>query len=146
MNPLLLILLCPAVATLALFFVHAENKRLVRIIATVASGVALLTALLLFVGFESAADGPAVGSHVYKHVVRHDWVPSIGLSLHADVRADRWQLYHHHSTVAADGMTHSECRVHDEDGALVASFTVDAMVRAMAPPPGGVAVDPRTAL
>ena len=28
-------------------------------------------------------------------------------------------------------MTHSECRVHDEEGALLASFAVDAMVRPM---------------
>ena len=31
-------------------------------------------------------------------------------------------------------MTHAECRVHEEGGALVASFTVDAMVRAFADP------------
>jgi acyl-CoA thioesterase II len=38
-------------------------------------------------------------------------------------------LYRHLSTFAGDGMTHSECRVHDEAGDLLASFTVDAMVR-----------------
>jgi hypothetical protein len=43
-------------------------------------------------------------------------------------------LYHHHSTFAGDGMTHSECHVYEEDGALVASFTVDAMVRGFADP------------
>ena len=59
---------------------------------------------------------------------------------HADVRADQWMLYHHRSTFAGDGMTHAECRVHDEDGALLASFTVDAMVRAFADP----ASDPST--
>ena len=59
-------------------------------------------------------------------------INAISLSIHADVRADRWMLYHHRSTVAGDGMTHSECRVHDEEGLLVASFTVDAMVRAFA--------------
>lgn len=56
-------------------------------------------------------------------------VNAISLSLHAPVRADRWMLYHHLSTFAGDGMTHSECRVHDEDGLLLASFAVDAMVR-----------------
>ena len=40
--------------------------------------------------------------------------------------------YHHLSTFAGDGMTHAECRVHDEEGALLASFTVDAMVAALA--------------
>jgi len=56
-------------------------------------------------------------------------INAIGLSLHADVRADRWMLYHHVSTFAGDGMTHSECRVHDEQGRIMASFSVDAMVR-----------------
>jgi acyl-CoA thioesterase-2 len=40
-------------------------------------------------------------------------------------------------------MTHAECRVYDEAGALIASFTVDAMVRAFADPAQG---DARTAL
>lgn len=65
-------------------------------------------------------------------------INAIGLSLHADVRADRWMRYHHRSTFAGDGMTHAECRVHDEAGSLLASFTVDAMVRGF---PGGVAAD-----
>jgi acyl-CoA thioesterase/uncharacterized protein (DUF427 family) len=71
-------------------------------------------------------------------------INAIGLSLHADVRADRWMLYHHHATFAGDGMTHAECRVHDEDGGLIASFTVDAMVRRFAG--GGTATDDRRAL
>ena len=56
-------------------------------------------------------------------------INAIALSLHADVRADRWMLYHHVSTFAGDGMTRSECRVHDEEGRILASFSVDAMVR-----------------
>jgi acyl-CoA thioesterase II len=71
-------------------------------------------------------------------------INAISLSFHADVRADRWMLYHHRSTVAAGGMTHAECRVHDEDGVPVASFTVDAMVRGFADPARGA--DDRTAL
>lgn len=67
----------------------------------------------------------------------------INLSFHADVRADEWLLYHHLSTFAGDGMTHAECRVHDEAGALVASFTVEGMVRPMTKKGP---VDARTAL
>ncbi len=59
-------------------------------------------------------------------------INAISLSVHSEVRADQWLLYHHHSTFAGDGMVHSECRVHTQSGALVASFTVDAMVRGMA--------------
>jgi acyl-CoA thioesterase II len=61
-------------------------------------------------------------------------INAISLSIHGDARADRWMLYHHRSTSAADGMTHAACRVYDDAGALVASFTVDAMVRPFADP------------
>lgn len=71
-------------------------------------------------------------------------INAIQLSFHADVRADAWLLYHHTATFAGDGMTHAECRVHTEEGALVASFTVDAMVRGFADPTAPV--DDRTAL
>jgi acyl-CoA thioesterase II len=56
-------------------------------------------------------------------------ISAISLALHAEVRADRWMLYHHRSTFAGDGMTHAECRVYDEEGGLLASFAVEAMVR-----------------
>ena len=71
-------------------------------------------------------------------------INAIAISLHRDVRVDQWLLYHHLSTSAAGGMTHSECRVHDEAGDLLASFTVDAMVRAFADP--AAPQDDRTAL
>jgi acyl-CoA thioesterase len=71
-------------------------------------------------------------------------INAITISFHADVRADRWMLYHHDSTFAGDGMTHASCRVHDEDGRLLASFSVDAMVRAFRADTGPV--DERTSL
>jgi acyl-CoA thioesterase len=70
-------------------------------------------------------------------------INAINISYHAEVRADRWMRYRHLSTFAGDGMTHSECRVYDLDGALLASFTVDAMVRRFSP---DRAVDDRKAL
>jgi acyl-CoA thioesterase len=73
-------------------------------------------------------------------------INAINLSLHREVSADEWMLYHHHSTFAGDGMTHSECRVHDEGGQLLASFTVEAMVRPFAGTVTGAARDERTAL
>jgi acyl-CoA thioesterase II len=59
-------------------------------------------------------------------------INAINISFHANVRADRWMLYRQHSTFAGDGMTHSECRVYNIEGALLASFSVAAMVRAFA--------------
>ena len=70
-------------------------------------------------------------------------VNALNLSIHADARADQWLLYHHESTFAGDGMTHSACTVFDESGALVASFSTDCMVRAMGERAGG---DPKTAM
>ncbi len=71
-------------------------------------------------------------------------INAINLSLHTEVRADQWMLYRHLSTFAGDGMTHAECRVHDEEGRLLASFSVDAMVRAFGD--GDRSRDKRTAL
>jgi acyl-CoA thioesterase-2 len=70
-------------------------------------------------------------------------INAISLSIHRDVRADRWMRYHHRSTFAGDGMTHSECRVYDEAGMVLASFMVDAMVRGFA---DRTAADDRTAM
>lgn len=61
-------------------------------------------------------------------------INAIALSFHRDVRADQWMRYHHHSTFAGNGMTHAECRAYTEDGDLLASFTVEAMVRGFADP------------
>jgi acyl-CoA thioesterase-2 len=77
---------------------------------------------------------PGVGQD-QAHVSLSTAVNAIALSLHADVRPDRWMLFHHRSTFAGAGMTHSSCRVHDVDGDLLASFSVDGMVRAMQPAP-----------
>jgi acyl-CoA thioesterase len=71
-------------------------------------------------------------------------INAISLSVHREVRADRWMLYHHLSTFAGDGMTHAECRVFTEAGVLLASFSVDAMVRSFAE--GDRARDERTAM
>jgi acyl-CoA thioesterase II len=68
-------------------------------------------------------------------------INAIAISFHADVHMDQWVLYRHLATVVADGMAHSECRVHDQTGALIASFTVDAMIRPLDRPG-----DARTAL
>ena len=86
---------------------------------------------------------PGIGQRA-AHRTLSTAINAIGLSLHGEVRADRWMLYRHHSTFAGDGMTHAECRVHDEAGALLASFTVDAMVRRFAD--GTTATDDRRAL
>ena len=63
-------------------------------------------------------------------------INAIALSFHARTCGPTHlvALPPHRSTVAADGHDPQQCRVHDGDGALVASFCVDAMVQGMAPP------------
>jgi acyl-CoA thioesterase len=94
----------------------------------------LHTALLVqFTGHQSiaAAMRPHAGiGQAQAHRTISTGINAIAVSMHAPVRADTWMRYHHRSTFAGDGMTHSECRVYTEDGTVVASFAVDAMVRA----------------
>lgn len=91
--------------------------------------------LAQFTGHVSIAAGlrPHEGVSQYQaHRSLSMGINAIGISFHADVRADNWMRYHHLSTFAGDGMTHSECRVYNEAAELLASFTVDAMVRGLA--------------
>lgn len=93
--------------------------------------------LLQFTGHMSiaAAMRPHAGvGQDQAHRTLSTGINAIGFSLHADVRADEWMRFHHHATFAGAGMTHSECRVYTEDERLIASFTVDAMVRGFADP------------
>ncbi len=70
-------------------------------------------------------------------------INAIHLSFHRDARMDDWVRYHHRSTFAGDGMSHSECQVYDEAGEVLASFAVEAMLRGFAEQPVGSA---RTAM
>ncbi len=87
---------------------------------------------------------PGVGQR-QAHRTLSTAINAIAISLHRDVRADRWMLYHHLSTFAGAGITHAEGRVHGEGGELLASFAVDAMVRPFPESSTGT-VDDRTAM
>jgi acyl-CoA thioesterase len=103
--------------------------------------------LAQFTGHMSIAAGlrPHAGiGQLQSHRTLSTAVNAIALSVHGPIRADRWMLYHHESIFAGDGMTHSACRVHDGQGRLLASFSVDAMVRRFAA--GSGAADERTSL
>ncbi len=96
-----------------------------------ALNVALLTHIMGFMPLAAALrPHEGIGLDQAHHTISTG-VNAISLTIHSDVRVDEWMLYQHHSTFAGDGMTHSECRVHNEAGRLLASFTVDAMVRPM---------------
>jgi len=79
MNPLLIILLAPAITTLVLFFVPNENKKAVRFLAWLGALIALLAAVYLFVSFNGAHVDETVGSHGYKYVLNVEWIADLGL-------------------------------------------------------------------
>jgi NADH-quinone oxidoreductase subunit M len=90
-SPLLVVLLAPALSALALFFVRADDRRTIRAIAVVGTGIALAVSLWLFATFPDAPapDLPEAqwkaGEHEYRHVMAADWVPSLGLSFRLGV-------------------------------------------------------------
>ncbi|MCV7318434.1 acyl-CoA thioesterase [Mycolicibacterium confluentis] len=54
---------------------------------------------------------------------------TISVSFHEPVTWDGWLLYSHESTQVGSGMSYVRGTVHTEDGALLASFTQDALIR-----------------
>jgi acyl-CoA thioesterase-2 len=58
---------------------------------------------------------------------------AIGLTFHDPLEWSGWIRYHHESTFAGAGMSHVRGQVLTQDGRLIASFTQDAMIRALAP-------------
>lgn len=90
MNPLLLVLLAPAAAVVAILFVDEKEKRTIRTIATVATGLALLVSLWMFVNFGTAqydfpeqaaqftANAGQPDEHVYKYGFQTEWVEELG--------------------------------------------------------------------
>ncbi len=63
-----------------------------------------------------------------------------------DVDLTQWLLYTNTSPWAGRGLTHGEGHVFTRDERLVASYTVQSMIRPLVEAPGGAAGDPRTDL
>jgi len=58
-------------------------------------------------------------------------VMGIGVTFHDPVEWDGWLRYHHEGTFAGAGMCYVRGQILTEDGRLIASFTQDAMLRAL---------------
>ncbi len=88
MNPLLIILLVPALTTLVLFFIPRKNNAAVRGVCVMATLIVLITAVLTFIQFGSAPVDDVVGvankglesEHVFKWTTKTEWVKPLGLS------------------------------------------------------------------
>ena len=73
---------------------------------------------------------PGIGTVQAHHTVSTA-VMGIGVSFHDPVTWDGWIRYHHESTFAGAGMAYVRGQVLTADGRLLASFTQDAMIRAL---------------
>jgi acyl-CoA thioesterase II len=56
---------------------------------------------------------------------------TITVAFHEPVSADGWLLYHHESTQVGAGMSYTRGQIFRESGELIASFTQEAMIRAV---------------
>jgi acyl-CoA thioesterase-2 len=75
---------------------------------------------------------PGIGTSQAHHTLSTA-VMAIGLSFHDPVQWDGWIRYHHESSYAGAGMSYVRGQVLTEEGRLLASFTQDAMIRALDP-------------
>jgi uncharacterized protein (DUF427 family)/acyl-CoA thioesterase len=60
-------------------------------------------------------------------------VLALTISFHDPVRADEWMLYAHESPHAGRGLAYARAQVFAQDGRLIASFSQEAMIRALDP-------------
>ncbi|MGH9079023.1 MAG: DUF427 domain-containing protein [Acidimicrobiales bacterium] len=71
---------------------------------------------------------------------------SVAISFHDDAPLDRWFLYANRATWSGEGRCHGEGNVFSQDGRLLASYSVDAMLRRSAWAGGAAGDSPGTAL
>lgn len=75
------------------------------------------------------------------HFTLSTGVLAITVALHDEADLTRWLLYANPSIYAGRGLVQGEGRVFGEDGRLVASYTVQAMVRDFTEPPERIGLD-----
>jgi acyl-CoA thioesterase-2 len=68
---------------------------------------------------------------------------TITVAFHEPVSADGWLLYHHESTQIGAGMSYTRGQIFRESGELIASFTQEAMIRALDAPAQQIAPQAR---
>ncbi len=74
---------------------------------------------------------PGIGTAM-AHDTVSTGVMGISITFHEPVVWEDWLLYHHESTQVGRGMSYVRGQVFTEQGALIASFTQDGMIRAFA--------------
>jgi uncharacterized protein (DUF427 family)/acyl-CoA thioesterase len=88
---------------------------------------------------------PGVGE-AQAHDTLSTGIMAVSLAVHDDVDVTQWLLYANSAIHAGRGLAQGEGHVFTEDGRLVASYTVQGMVRAFTTPPAAMGHDRSTAM
>ena len=87
---------------------------------------------------------PGIGE-AEAHVSLSTGPMSVAIAFHDDAPLDQWLLYANRATWSGRGLCHGEGRIFSRDGRLLASYSVEAMIRPFASDPRA-GRDPTTAL
>jgi acyl-CoA thioesterase len=80
------------------------------------------------------------------HVTLSTGIMSVSIAFHDDVDVTEWLLYANPALYAGRGQAQGEGRVFTEDGRLVATYSVQAMIRAFARDPSALGLDSTNAM
>lgn len=80
------------------------------------------------------------------HVTLSTGIMSVAIAFHDDVDVTEWLLYANPALYAGRGQAQGEGRVFTEDGRLVATYSVQAMIRAFARDPSALGLDSTNAM
>jgi acyl-CoA thioesterase II len=80
-------------------------------------------------------------SEALAHVTLSTGILATTIAFHDEVDVSEWLLYANPAIYAGRGLAQGEGRVFTRDGRLVASYTVQAMIREFRAPPGAMGKD-----
>lgn len=88
---------------------------------------------------------PGIGQ-AQAHVTLSTGITSVAIAFHDDAPLDEWFLYANQAIWSGRGLAHGEGRVYSHDGRLIASYSVQGLVRGFSRPPEEMGKDARTAM
>ncbi|HEY6623555.1 MAG TPA: DUF427 domain-containing protein [Acidimicrobiales bacterium] len=80
------------------------------------------------------------------HVTLSTGIMSVGIAFHADAPVTEWFLYANPAIWSGRGLAQGQGQVFSQDGRLMASYTVQAMIRGFARPPEAMGLDATKAM
>jgi acyl-CoA thioesterase len=71
---------------------------------------------------------------------------SVSIAFHDDAPIDQWLLYDNPAIWAGRGLTQGDGKIFTQDGVLLASYSVQAMIREFVRPPEAMGMDATNAM